>query len=480
MLPDILLDLGKKAYSKKDYVSAYHNLNFALKLAPLNRDIRYYLVETLINLKPTLYVQRELYNISQVNQPDSADLIADRKISQWRSRIILNAGENYIEQAPFNNKILRWDASKFPLKVYIKNNSDNAPNYYETEIKKAFIKWQASTGNFIRFTFVDNPDISNINASINSSSDMKKCTQDSCKYTIAYTIPEVQGELLKKMDIFFYDSNNLGKSFSPKEIYNTALHEIGHSLGIMGHSYNKDNIMYMESDTTESFDKFRSELLYLSAADINTISLLYKLIPDITNTSLDKFNTNHQFFAPIIMGTEEQINSRKIIEAKNYINSAPEIPNGYIDLSASFMEQKQYNNAIEALNKALPLCSNNNEKFFVYYNYAVIYMKIKDWENTLKYVNLAKKLKPSEDIDGLAALAYYNLENKKEAKKAYRESLKKHPENIINSYNLAVIYLKELNFIQAGKVLNELIKANPEAKDDPKIKSCGLLIFLFR
>lgn len=479
LLPDFYLSLGKNDYTDKNYVSAYKNLKPALKLSPKNRDIRYYYVQTLINLKPTLDIQKELYEISMVNQPDSADLIADMQISKWRNQIFFNAGSNYIEQVPLDNKILRWDVKRFPLKVYIKSNSISAPKYYQDAIQKAFLQWQAST-DFIRFEFIDNEGEANIVVYINSSAEMKKCEQENCKYTVAYDTPRINGNFLKRMDIFFYDSNNLGQYFSQREIYNTALHEIGHALGVMGHSYNKDDIMYMQTNQNDYLNKFRSDFQFISQTDLNTLRLLYKLVPDITNTPLNKFDTNHQFFAPIILGSEEQINSRKMVEAQNYIKFAPDLPNGYVDLASAYLEEKQYNNAIESLNKALSLCSNDTERFMIYYNLSVVYMKIKDWKNSLHYAIMAKQLNSSPQIDGLIAMVNYKLGNKESAKKSYIEAIKKSPDDIINSYNLATIYLRELNFAQAGKILNQLIKVNPNAKNDPRIKAYGILIFLFR
>lgn len=485
-LPDFYLNLGKTDYLNKSYVSAYKNLRKALILSPKNRDIRYFYVETLIKLKPTLEVQKELYSISQSNQYDSANLIANMQISKWKNQILLNAGENYIEQTPSEGKILRWDADKFPLRVCIKNNSSNAPEYFKNAIQQAFMQWQKSSGNLINFQFTDDEKQANIVVAINSSADMKKCDQKSniqdCKYTVAYTTPDIEGDLLKKMNISFYDSNNLGQAFTQKEVYNTALHEIGHALGIMGHSYNKDNVMYMETaQNNDYFSEFRSDFQALSQADLNTLSLLYKMVPDVTNTPLSAFNTNHQFYPHIVLGSEEQIQSRKILEAQNYIKSAPDLPNGYIDLAAAYAELKKYNTAIEALNKALEFCSNDSEKFMVYYNFAVIYMNIKDWQTSLRYANMAKQFDPSSaDIDGLIAMINYNMGNKELAKKSYLDAIEKSPDNTINSYNLAVIYLREFNLAQAGHILNNLIKANPDAKNDPRIKLYSILIFLFK
>lgn len=486
LIPNIYLSMGKKDYDQKEYQKAYPLLKTAVHLRGQDRDARYYFVQTLLKLSPTLEVQKELYNVSQVNMPDSADLIADRQIAIWRNQISLRSGENYIEQVPFNDKILRWDATKFPLKVYIEPSSGvSVPDYYDTEIKKAFLQWQSSTGGFINFKFMDDTvgktgETPDILVKI-VPQENNKCTQTNCKYIVANTTPTIKGDRLKQMDIVFFDSNNLGKPFGAREIYNTALHEIGHSLGIMGHSYNKDDLMYMENNLSKDAGQFRSDYQLIAPTDLNTLKLLYRLIPDITNTDLAHFDTSRQFFAPIVMGTNEQINSRKLLEAKNYIEAAPNLPNGYIDLAAAYAEQKEYNSAIEALQQALNLSSNDAEKFIVYYNFAVTYMNVQDWDNSLKYADLAKQIQPTNsDIDGLIAAINYNKGNRAFAKEAYAAALEKNPSSVIDAVNLARIYLKEFNLVDAGKILNNLVKANPDAKNDPKVRQFGLLMFFFR
>jgi len=481
LIPQSYYDLGKAAYDKQDYVGAYNCLKTAIMFKPKNQDIRYYYVKSLTNLKPTLEVQKALYEISKENLPDSADLVADRQISKWKNRILFSVGDNYIEQVPFDNKILRWDAAKFPLKVSVENTSTaTLPDYYSKDFVRAFEQWQAVTG-FIKFKFVQNPQDADIVVKIISSDEMNKCQGEDCKYAVAYTTPVVKGTSLKQMKIAVYDLDDRGNPFTQKVIYNTILHEIGHSLGIMGHSYNKDDLMYMSGNSQEGgFGKNASDLQMISSDDVNTISLLYKLIPDITNTDLSEFDTGHQFFAPIIMGSEDQISSRKVLEAQNYINSAPNIPNGYIDLAAALTEQKEYNEAIEALNKALALSYNNSEKFMAYYNLAVVYFKIKDFDNAMKYAQLAKEADPSADVDGLIAEINYFKGNSSFAKEGYIASLEKNPGNEVDAINLAVLYAREFNFVQAGKTLNNLVKANPTAANNPRVKAFGLWMFLFK
>ena len=402
-LPEMFFDTGKAAYDRGDYKRAYISLKQALMFNYKNIDARYFYVETLLKFPPTLQVQKDMFKISQVNLPDSADLIADRQVSKWRDQITQNFGNNYIEQVPFNSKVLRWDLDKLPLTVSVTNDSSSqAPDYYLSAIKAAFIQWQNSTDGMLRFKFIQNPADANIEVKI-IPLDKNNCNQKDCKYVVAYTSPVIKDNLLKKMTIDFYDSNNLSQPFTQKEVYNTALHEIGHSLGIMGHSYEKDNLMFMEQGPEDNAELFRESKRFIQPADLNTLRLLYALIPDTSNTPIEEFDVKHQFYAPIVLGSEKEMSSRKIIEAKNYIKKAPGLPNGYIDLASAYSEQDEYNSALETLNKALSLSTNDSEKFVIYYNSAVIYMNIKDWDNALKYAQMAKQVQSagSNDTDEL-------------------------------------------------------------------------------
>ncbi len=476
LLPDIYTNMGKENYEAHNYSQAAKNLKFALNFNFKNTEARYYYVQSLLKMPITLEVQKELFEITQANLSDSADLIAQRQISKWRNQIISKVGENYIEKVPMDSMIVRWDSAKMPLKIYFKD-FNSAPSYYQGQIQKAFAQWQF-TG-VVSFDFVQNEKDANIVIALQPLASAN-CSGADCKYVVAYTTPEVNGDILQKMTITFYNSNAFNKPFSQREVYNTALHEIGHSLGIMGHSEARGDIMFMETNQDALSDDFRNEVQKISQSDINTLSLLYKLTPEITNTSVDKFNTSRQFYAPIVLGSDELINSRKIEEAQKYIEAAPNLPNGYIDLSAAYSELKEYAKAIDALNKAYDVASNDMERFAINYNLAIIYTRVEDWNMALDFAQKAKSLQNDSEVDGLIASIYFNKGERNKAKALYEESLAKNPSNTIDAVNLARIYLKDFNLAGAGKTLNKLISANPEAANDSRVKAFGLITFLFR
>ena len=204
------------------------------------------------------------------------------------------------------------------------------------------------------------------------------------------------------MTIILYSNDPYGNFFSDKELYNTILHEIGHALGIMGHSYSSEDLMYMATENDNNYyAPYRSSFQYLSSKDINTIKLLYKMFPNITNTPLENLETKGQIYAPIILGTSSQISSRKLKEAQNYVKNAPNIAGGYIDMGIAYAELNRYKDAIKSLQKGYTLTKSDNEKYIILYNLAAIYMNIQKYDTALEYAQQAKQLYDNEEIKEL-------------------------------------------------------------------------------
>lgn len=144
---------GVNQLKKQQPVKAYNLLKKAYLLRPGNKDIRYYYVKAMCGLKPTEKIQTEMYKISQEPVLDAAKKLANQKIFEWKYNILNNIGDNYIEQAPYDRNLLRWDVNTFPLKVKIEVPI-STPDYYRAEIEKAFTQWALST-EFLQFQFVE-------------------------------------------------------------------------------------------------------------------------------------------------------------------------------------------------------------------------------------------------------------------------------------------------------------------------------------
>ena len=400
LLPVFFFWQGQNYLEKQDYVKAFKSLQIAYKFNPKNKNYKYYYVKALQNLTPTVKVQKYLFEITESKENDSAIQLAEMEISKWQNNIKANIGDNYIEQVPLDNRIIRWDEKTFPLKVAITDKSNiELPPYYRVEILEAFAQWQSST-NFLEFSEVSNPKDANIVVEILPLPN-NVCEGKVCRYVVGYTTPKINGSKLKKMTITLYDKDPYGNYFSDKELYNTILHEIGHALGIMGHSYSSEDLMYMTNQSSNFYVPYKSSFQYLSSKDINTINLLYKLIPDITNTSLKQFDTKRLIYAPIILGNSKNISSRKLQEAKNYIKNAPDISGGYIDLGIAYAELDKPKQAINAMNKALELAKSDNDKYMAKYNLAALYMNNGKLDQALKYAQEAQNIYNSDEIKEL-------------------------------------------------------------------------------
>ena len=290
--------------------------------------------------------------------------------------------------------------------------SDNIPSYYNDEISKAFNQWETSTG-FLKFEQVENSRKADIVVKF-LPLPKNNCDSKGCKYVVAYTVPTIQNRQLKKMTITLYDKDAYGNYFSDKELYNTILHEIGHALGIMGHSYSSEDLMYMSSENNQNniFTRFRSDFQYISAKDINTIRLLYNMTPTITNTPLNKIDTEGLIYSPVVLGGMEKISKQKIQEAKLYIKKAPNLPNGYIDLGTAYSDAGNVNAAIKNFKKALELSTTQNEEYIIYFNIAVTYLNNNRPSKALEYAVLARDINNSGEIQELISNIKHSMETK--------------------------------------------------------------------
>jgi len=395
--PSVSYLIGVKEFNKNNYIKAEKYLKTAYNFDKNNRDYRYYYVQTLAKLTPDYSVQKRVFDIYSGALNDSAKQTAENKIYEWKRNILNNIGNNYIEQTPYNNGILRWDINSFPLKVGITDDSElQIPSYYLDEIVTAFKQWEEST-NFIKFEIdnkIKNPDI------IVKISPLSKdiCNDKECQFAVGYTIPNINNNILKNMTITLYSTDPLGNFYTDKIFYNTILHEIGHALGIMGHSYNPDDLMYMSNENYDTlYSQHRSSFQYISSRDVNTIRLLYKLAPAITNAS--NIKTKNLIYPPIILGTNKQISQRKLAEAKNYIKKAPELPNGYIDLGIAYAELDKSNDAINAFKKALELSNNNNDRYICLFNLSAIHMHLGKLKKAKEYAEKAKIISDTDEIN---------------------------------------------------------------------------------
>ncbi len=393
---------SKALFEKQAYSRAVVGFRYLSILKPDVTEYRYYFVKTLAQLPPTYENQILMYKYSSSDVDDSAKFEAAQKVNEWKKSIIDKIGKNYIEQAPMNSKILRWNKSSFPLGVYVDYNSmTNLPDYYKSSVNSALNQWEKSI-DFVSFVNSTKKNGAKILISFTQMPN-DICSGNACKFVTAFTEPKIYGNTLKQMVITVYDRDPHGQYFSNKELYNSLLHEIGHALGIMGHSYSTEDLMYQQTQNNSSvWSKFRSEFQYINGRDVNTIKLLYMLAPDITDTPEQELSG--LIYPPIIFGSPEDMNQRKLREAQIYVKKSPNLSGGYVDMANAYIELKEYNKAINALNSASERAKSDIDNFYIYYAYALAYLNLEKYDMALKYAELSRSIKKHEQIDELISV----------------------------------------------------------------------------
>ncbi len=387
---------GKELYLANNYEQSLPYFERALFATPKDSLMRYTYVLALSKAKPTYSIQKKLYEIATTEPADEATKTAKLKVAFIKSQIFSEFRGNYINNAVFGNDILRWDIRSFPLKVYFEN-ANEVPQYYIENINKALSLWSNST-NFVKFTQVNDKQSANI---IIAFKDLPEdfCKKDACSYVVAFTEPEISSQkILKKMDLTFYKTNPRHENFSSQEILNTALHEIGHTLGIMGHSNNPRDLMFAQKDNSSRY--FNSlPTPNFTRNDLNTLVLLYRIKPTISNNQ--NLQSETFYYAPILIGEDDERIKNKIIENQNYIKNYPTIAGGYINLASSYADFGDFQSAINTLQQGEKYIKSNDDKFLIEYNKAAIYYNMQRYSEALTAANSAKSIRDDSSINEL-------------------------------------------------------------------------------
>lgn len=431
-----------------------------------NKDLKFRekYVNSLINAPLTLEIQTKLVKIAEGERVDSAQASAEYFLYNLRREIHDKYPENYIGQAPYNNKIMHWGA--LPI-TYTFKHTGGVPDEIIDAINSAFDEWERASSCRIKFERVKT---SQANIIVDFIAGYKESPKEGEKYIVAYTTPFISQNQLKNMVIKFNILDAEKKHFSPNQMYNTALHEIFHALGYMGHSYTAGNIMYMSKDKDSVINDTKRTL---TEADKTTLELLYKIRPDITNAN----NLKYDYISYLVLGDNDDINYSKTREAKNYIKKAPNLPNGYIDYAEILASEKKYPEAIRNLEKAERLSRSNDSLSTVYYNLAVCYFYIANYGMAEDYVKRAIEIKDSEDLHEIGAEIYLKQEKFELAEKEYKYLISLSSDNSEYVRSLANLYIKRHEYLKARKILKDFLKKNPKEKQNPAFSQYGILLF---
>lgn len=167
----------------------------------------------------------------------------------------------------------RWHEG--PIQIMV-NSGQPYSNWNERDVslvQKAFLEWQKALGNQVQFQFTDNPQKTDV---VVNWTDKPLAESDVDAQVGVHKLQTARGSFLSSEIILVLAKE--GKPRTPEDIYATALHEIGHMLGL-SHSANLSDIMAEVGNYSYSSKSWPT----LSARDIQAAQVLYQQKPSISN-----------------------------------------------------------------------------------------------------------------------------------------------------------------------------------------------------
>lgn len=458
--PGQLMNFGKKYLEIKDLDKALKIFRYASNIKPNDIEPIYYEVLTLAKMPPTYNNQKRLYEISQYDDCDEASTLADNVLVNIRMQIDRQAGTNYIDNVLFEDNLIRWN-NTHPITYSIVSNSSISKDF-ESVTDKAFKQWSSATNGEFSFKKITGNANIIIHIVYTLPDDKLYTTRDSSAVTIA----NITNDKLNNMDIFVKSTDDRGYQFPNDKLYYLMLHQIGHALGIGGHSILKNDVMYYDGDLISDNMIPKN----ISQRDLNTLNLLYRMVPDIINTNIDSNIKNNLLYHEIITaypGENYAIETQRTLQELQKDKKNVE---KWVDLAESYAVNRQYQRANYILESILPLVSSQKENLFaIYFNMSLNYYRMKDYLLAEKYILLAENIQKDKETKTIKAFINVKTKNINQAKAQLILLKKENPEDIEISLKLAEIYYKEKNIKESKKIIADLIKSNPEARHDKRI-----------
>lgn len=164
--------------------------------------------------------------------------------------------------------VFKWTKEKMPITVFIGQGS-KVPGYstdFDEAFRSALDEWEMKSNGLVSFKIVDSPDKSDIDITWTDNLPNKALSAEAGNTSI---ICGEQGILKARMILLTIDPFERGRARGKRQLRNVCLHQIGHALGLNGHSGYPDDIMHSQI----------IEQSGVSPRDLNTLKMLYSESP---------------------------------------------------------------------------------------------------------------------------------------------------------------------------------------------------------
>ena len=160
----------------------------------------------------------------------------------------------------------RWDRASFPLRIYIADGTGvegYRANFAEI-LKDAFRAWSAAAGSGLPLQFVEKPEQAQIKCKWTADA---KVLINPLEGGQALVAQSQQGKIMQA-EILILTRNPKLPEFSDRYLKHVCLHEVGHALGLAGHSSQPGDVMFAAAN-------YEAATGVMSERDRKTISKLY-------------------------------------------------------------------------------------------------------------------------------------------------------------------------------------------------------------
>lgn len=199
-------------------------------------------------------------------------LISDLQVQKAKASQFRPNSPDYLNKLTCEDNVHRWSKSKFPLKVYVQTSSTARgfkPGFADL-VRESFVAWYKASGGKTPFKFLLPEEKSKADISLVWTDKRLRSSNDSkerIKAGLTTSQTTLSGEIKEAVIQIRTLNPFTQKAITEDRIKSTCLHEIGHALGLNGHSTNHSDIMYLGTA--------KRQLPALTKRDKATIKKLY-------------------------------------------------------------------------------------------------------------------------------------------------------------------------------------------------------------
>lgn len=315
--------------------------------------------------------------------------------------------DSYFRNVAASGKIIRWNKSTFPLKVYVQDSAD-VPEYYREVVMSAYKKWERASEGLVSFEFVENANDADMKCYFKNTDNKKSIGVHS--FTIS-------GNKITGSTIVFNKVDAKGHSLDSKQLFSSALQEIGHSLGLTGASPSIYDVMYPIGT------KFNTEI---TMRDLNTLLLVYSVKPDVTNVPLSSTEQAGLYTVSEVLNT---LNVPVSNDTKKLDEVVASDVSTHLALAEEYRRRAEYDKAAKEYQAVAQMKSDRRSKSEVYYEIVEMYLDAEEYDNAKSCAEIAIATDENDLTDTIPALIDYYTKRSASAIEQLETILKYNPYN---------------------------------------------------